>query len=143
MTTTRDPVWHAARLVQWGLRPLARPAQEAEYRELVERHCDLAAHLADRVDAAEDMERLAEVPLNVVCFRYHPPGLTEQALDEVNRRLGDSLLDDGRVFAGTTLYRGKVALRPAISNWRTTTTDIDLLLEVVRDLGTRAFSRPV
>ncbi len=40
MTATRDPVWHAGRLVQWGLRPLARPAQEDEYRELVERYFD-------------------------------------------------------------------------------------------------------
>lgn len=40
MTTARDPVWHAGRLVQWGLRPLARPAQEAEYRDLVERYFD-------------------------------------------------------------------------------------------------------
>lgn len=40
MTAARDTVWHAGRLVQWGLRPLARPAQEAEYRELVERYFD-------------------------------------------------------------------------------------------------------
>ncbi|HYV19367.1 MAG TPA: hypothetical protein VFC25_10100 [Verrucomicrobiae bacterium] len=40
MTTTRDPAWNAGRLVQWALRPLARPAQEAEYRELVERYFD-------------------------------------------------------------------------------------------------------
>jgi hypothetical protein len=40
MTMTRDPVWHAGRLIQWGLRPLARPAQEAEYRELVESYFD-------------------------------------------------------------------------------------------------------
>jgi hypothetical protein len=40
MTTAHDPVWLAGRLVQWGLRPLARPAQEAEYRELVERYFD-------------------------------------------------------------------------------------------------------
>ncbi len=38
--TARDPVWHAGRLVQWGLRPIARPAQEAEYGELVERYFD-------------------------------------------------------------------------------------------------------
>lgn len=38
--TQRDPVWHAARLVQWGLKPLSRPAQETEYRELVERYFD-------------------------------------------------------------------------------------------------------
>ena len=42
------------------------------YQALVERHCDLAAHPAAAVDAAPDLERLAEVPLNVVCFRYHP-----------------------------------------------------------------------
>ncbi len=40
MTTRRDPSWHAGRFVQWGLRPLSRPAQESEYRELVERYFD-------------------------------------------------------------------------------------------------------
>ncbi len=104
------------------------------YRALVERHCDLAQHLAALVDAAPDMERLADVPLNVVCFRYHPPGLSETELDAVNGRLGEALLDDGRVFAGTTVYDGHVALRPAISNWCTTAADLDLLVDVVRDL---------
>jgi glutamate/tyrosine decarboxylase-like PLP-dependent enzyme len=108
------------------------------YRELVERHCELAAHLAAAVDAAPDLERLAEVPLNVVCFRYHPPGLAEPDLNEVNRRLGEALLDDGRVFAGATVFGGRVALRPAISNWRTTAADLDLFVAVVRELGARA-----
>ena len=121
------PIW--ATLAAYG---------RAGYRALVERHCDLAAHLAARVDAAPDMERLAEVPLNVVCFRYRPAGLAEPALESVNRRLGDALLDDGRVYAGTTVYDGHVALRPAISNWRTTAADLDLLMDVVRDLGRRA-----
>ncbi len=40
MTARRDPIWHAARLIQWGLKPLARPNQEPEYRELVERYFD-------------------------------------------------------------------------------------------------------
>jgi hypothetical protein len=42
------------------------------------------------------------------------------------------------VFAGTTVYGGRVALRPAISNWRTTAADLDLLVEVVRELGADA-----
>jgi glutamate/tyrosine decarboxylase-like PLP-dependent enzyme len=107
------------------------------YRELVERHCDLARHLAATVDAAPDLERLAEVPLNVVCFRYRPAGRSEAELDAINRRLGEALLDDGRVFAGTTVYSGHVALRPAISNWRTTAADLDLFVDVVRELGAR------
>lgn len=107
------------------------------YRELVERHCALAQHLAAAVDAAPDLERLAPVPLNVVCFRYRSPGLSEPELDRVNRALGEELLDDGRVYAGTTVYGGRVGLRPAISNWRTTAADLDLLVEVVRELGAR------
>jgi glutamate/tyrosine decarboxylase-like PLP-dependent enzyme len=74
----------------------------------------------------------------VVCFRYRPAGLTEPELNDVNRRLGEALLDDGRVFAGATVYGGRVGLRPAISNWRTTAADLDLLVDVVRELGARA-----
>ena len=112
------------------------------YRELVERHCDLAAHLAAAVDAAPDLERLAEVRLNVVCFRYRPDDRSESDLNEVNRALGEALLDDGRVFAGTTVYGGRVGLRPAISNWRTTAADLDLLVDVVRELGARVAQGP-
>jgi glutamate/tyrosine decarboxylase-like PLP-dependent enzyme len=111
------------------------------YQELVERHCALARHLAAVVDNMPDLERLADVPLNVVCFRYRPPGLPEPDLDEVNRRLGEALLDDGRVYAGTTVYAGRVALRPAISNWRTTAADLDLLVDVVRELGAACLVR--
>ena len=66
--------------------------------------------------------------------------LAEPELDDVNRRLSEALLDDGRVFAGGTVYGGRVALRPAISNWRTTAADLDLLVEVVRELGAKTVS---
>jgi glutamate/tyrosine decarboxylase-like PLP-dependent enzyme len=105
------------------------------YRELIERHLDLAQHLARQVDEAPDLERLAEVPLNIVCFRYRPPGVPDEELDELNRRLGEDVLADGRVYVGTTLYEGRVAFRPAIVNWRTREEDVDLLVEVIRELG--------
>ena len=38
------------------------------YRQMVERHLELAQHLAARVDAEPELERLAEAPLNIVCF---------------------------------------------------------------------------
>src|SRR5881409_2689308 len=107
------------------------------YREMVERHLGLAQRLARRVDAAPDLERLAEVPLNIVCFRYRPKDATADELDALNLRLGAELLADGRVYAGTTRYRGVVAFRPAIVNWRTVEADVDLLVDVVRELGTR------
>jgi glutamate/tyrosine decarboxylase-like PLP-dependent enzyme len=109
------------------------------YREMVERHVDLARQLAARVDAAPDLERLgeAEVPLNIVCFRYRPPGYPEDGLDDLNRRVAEALLRDGRVFFGSTTYEGKAAFRPAIVNWRTRPEDVDLVSDVVRELGGR------
>jgi glutamate/tyrosine decarboxylase-like PLP-dependent enzyme len=105
------------------------------YREMVERHLDLAQRLADRVDEEPDLERLADVPLNIVCFRYRPKDMGEKDLDGLNARLGEAVLADGRVYVGTTTYDGRVAFRPAIVNWRTSAEDVDLLVEVVRELG--------
>ena len=107
------------------------------YRRMVEQHVDLARRLADLVDEAPDLERLAEVPLNIVCFRFHPHGRTEEELNDLNRRLGEEIIADGRVFVGTTTYEGRVALRPAIVNWRTRAEDILFFVDVVRELGKR------
>jgi glutamate/tyrosine decarboxylase-like PLP-dependent enzyme len=110
------------------------------YRSMIERHLSLAQRVAAQVDAAPDLELLAEVPLNVVCFRFHPPGLPDDELDELNRRLGAAVLEDGRVYFGTTDYAGKVAFRPAIVNWRTGERDVDLIVQVVRELGAQLVS---
>jgi glutamate/tyrosine decarboxylase-like PLP-dependent enzyme len=107
------------------------------YRAVVERSLDLAAHVAAEVQAADDMELLAPAPLNIVCFRYRPPGVPDEALDELNLAIGRDVLADGRVYVGTTRWAGTVGFRPAFVNWRTTTADADLMLETVRDLGRR------
>jgi glutamate/tyrosine decarboxylase-like PLP-dependent enzyme len=105
------------------------------YRAMVEHHLELAQRVARAVDQAPDLERLAEVPLNIVCFRYRPDGVPEDELDALNSRLGEDVLADGRVYVGTTRYEGRVAFRPAIVNWRTREEDVDLLVEVLRELG--------
>jgi glutamate/tyrosine decarboxylase-like PLP-dependent enzyme len=105
------------------------------YREMVERHLALARRLARRVEEAPDLELLAPATLNIVCFRLHPPGTDASELDDLNARLGEAILEDGRVYAGTTVYGGRTALRPAIVNWRTREQDVDLFVDVVRELG--------
>jgi glutamate/tyrosine decarboxylase-like PLP-dependent enzyme len=107
----------------------------AGYREMVERHVALAQHLAGRVDESPELERLADVPLNIVCFRARPADLAEPELNALNERLGAALRADGRVFVGTTEYAGRTALRPAIVNWQTQAEDVDLLVDVVRELA--------
>jgi glutamate/tyrosine decarboxylase-like PLP-dependent enzyme len=109
----------------------------AGYRAMIERHLDLAQHLAARIRARDDMEVVADVPLNIVPFRYRPRGVAPDALDDLNARIGRAVLTDGRVYMGTTRYRGMTVFRPAIVNWRTTEKDVELIVDVVRELGTR------
>lgn len=105
------------------------------YRSMIERHLDLAQHLARRVDKEPDLELLAPAKLNIVCFRLAPPGTSEGEREALNKRIGAALLEDGRVFAGTTVYEGKTVFRPAIVNWRSTEADVDLLIDVIVELA--------
>jgi glutamate/tyrosine decarboxylase-like PLP-dependent enzyme len=107
------------------------------HRAIVERSLDNAARLAAQVEESDDFELLAPVPLNVVCFRYQPPGVAETELDSLNESVAEAVLTDGRIYVGTTNWAGKVAFRPAFVNWRTTSADVDLILETLRDLGSR------
>ena len=107
------------------------------YRDLVERNVALAQRAAGRVDQAPDLERLAETKLCIVTFRLRPQGVPEEALDDLNLRVGEAVLAEGRVYLGTTRYGDRVAFRPAVVNWRTREEDVDLLVDVIREAGAR------
>lgn len=110
------------------------------YRAMIERHVSLARRLAEQIWASDDFELLEEPRLNVICFRYRPPGVSGPDIDGLNQRLGQAIIADRRVYFGTTVYAGKVAFRPAISNWRTTEADVDTILPVARELGKKTLA---
>ena len=64
-------------------------------------------------------------------------GPPEEGLDELNRAIADAAIEDGRVFFGSTEYDGKVAFRPAPVNWRNRPEDVELVADVVSELGAR------
>ena len=104
-------------------------------QQIVEHCLELAQQLRQRVDESTDFERLAEVPLNIVAFRYNPGGLSDTELDQLNSRLGEALLEDGRFLAGTSRWGQRTIFRPAFSNWRTRPEDVDEFVDVLRELG--------
>ena len=111
------------------------------HRAMVERHLALAQRLGRRVADEPELELLAPVRLNIVCFRHKPAGMDAEELDAHNLGLGEDVLADGRVFFGTTRYEEAVAFRPAIVNWRTTERDVDLIADVLLELGTRRLQK--
>ncbi|MFT5284861.1 MAG: glutamate/tyrosine decarboxylase-like PLP-dependent enzyme [Planctomycetota bacterium] len=106
-------------------------------RVMIEKHLALTRRLAQGVEAAPELELLAPAQLNIVCFRLFDENRSADEMDQINSALGEALLEDGRVFAGMTRYGGVTAMRPAIVNWRTRESDVDLLLQVVRELGAK------
>jgi glutamate/tyrosine decarboxylase-like PLP-dependent enzyme len=111
------------------------------YARLVEQNVAQAAHLAARVEAEPELELLAPVPLNVVCFRYRgrpggPGGaLDEPALDRINEKILVDLQEEGVAVPSQTILRGKFALRCAIVNHRSRLEDFDLLADEVLRRG--------
>ena len=66
---------------------------------------------------------LAPVPLSVVCFRAHPPGLdNEAALETLNARLMEAVNATGEIFLSHTKLNGRYTLRLAIGNMHTQDT---------------------
>lgn len=93
-----------------------------------------ARHLAARVEAADDLELLAPVALNIVCFRYAPPGARD--LNAMNEELLLRIQERGiAVPSGTVLRGGKYAIRVAITNHRSRIDDFDALVDAVRSIG--------
>lgn len=101
------------------------------YQELVERCVVNAAEFADFVAETEGLELMNPAPLNIVCFRYAPAGMTDAEQDAANRAALRRMQAGGRVFCTATVWNGRSAIRAAFGNWSTTKADVDVLKEEV------------
>jgi len=75
----------------------------------------MAQELTARIRSTPDFQILAPVPLNVICFRYAPPGVTDPAaLDALNATLLEALNRTGRLYMSHTRLSGRYTLRLVI-----------------------------
>ncbi len=80
-------------------------------RRMVRQHVEMAHLFKGEVDAAPDFETMAPSPINLVTFRYHPPGVPEEMLDGLNESLLERLNATGKVFLTHTRLSGRYTLR--------------------------------
>jgi glutamate/tyrosine decarboxylase-like PLP-dependent enzyme len=86
--------------------------------DLVERNCEHARRMADRLDAIDGVEILNDVVLNQVLVRF-PGG------DDANRAAVEAVQRDGTCWLGGTEWAGQAVMRISFSNWSTTDADVD------------------
>ena len=101
---------------------------------VVESGCEIARHLAARVAREPRLELLAPVCLNIVCFRVRA-GAAD--LDALNRDIVADLQEAGIAAPSTTVIGGRLAIRAALFNHRTTQADADALVDGVLALARR------
>jgi aromatic-L-amino-acid/L-tryptophan decarboxylase len=102
----------------------------AAFREAIADNMRLARLLAELIDEEPALERVADVPLSAVCFRWTAgdPALRDEQnaeiLDTVNRR--------GVVYLSNATVCGQFALRACITNHRTTDAGVAAVIEEVK-----------
>jgi len=106
-----------------------------KYARLIDQNVAQTRALAARVDAEPELERLAPVPLNIVCFRYVVPGLDDAALDAFNTELLLRSQEHGGSLVTSTRLNGRYCLRACITNHRTVRADIDVFIDDVLAIG--------
>ncbi len=98
--------------------------------QVISNTCALAQYLKQRIELNPQLELLAPVELNIVCFRYRclSPNF-------INAEIVIALQESGIVAPSTTTLHGQLAIRAAIVNHRTTISDIDALIEATLVFG--------
>jgi len=97
---------------------------------VISRTCEVARHLERRIGATPQLELLAPVELNIVCFRHRGADA-----DALNARIVADLHESGIAAPSTTTIDGRLAIRAAIVNHRTDERDVEALVAAVLAFG--------
>ncbi|MFF7637536.1 pyridoxal phosphate-dependent decarboxylase family protein [Kitasatospora sp. NPDC008050] len=100
------------------------------------------ARLTELADASRTLEVLSRSRLNIACLRYVWPGGEPQAVDQVNREILSRLQVGGLAMPSHTVIDGKFVIRVANNNHRTTTADIEFLVEQIQAIGDQLTHQP-
>ena len=86
--------------------------------------------MKQRIDSSPHLELLAPVSLNIVCFRYR-----SRDADRINADIVIALQESGIAAPSAITLQGRLAIRAAIVNHRTTAGDIDALIDATLAFG--------
>jgi glutamate/tyrosine decarboxylase-like PLP-dependent enzyme len=106
-----------------------------KYGRLVGQNIQQAKYLAKLIVKEKNLELLAPVSMNIVCFRYTKDGIDQEKLNELNKEILLQLHERGIAVPSYTILRGLYAIRVAITNHRTRTEDFDFFINAVKEIA--------
>ncbi len=83
----------------------------------IRHHITLAQDLKKVIEDHAHFELLAPVPLNTICFRFHPDYISdERKLNQLNEKLLNSIQESGKLFLTHTKLNDKYTIRIVLGN---------------------------
>jgi glutamate/tyrosine decarboxylase-like PLP-dependent enzyme len=106
-------------------------------RDMVINCNNMARLLGKLVEKSGDLELLSPVSVSTVNFRYVPMGtsLSNEALNALNQRISDNIVDSGEAHIPTTKINGAVSLRACFLHYENCEDDVHHLIALVRQFG--------
>ena len=101
------------------------------FGRMMARNAAQARAFARRVEQHPNLELMAPVGMDIVCFRFNPGGLPDDKLDALNKETLIRLQEGGIAAPSYTTLNGRYCLRLAIANHRSRDEDFDALFEGV------------
>jgi glutamate/tyrosine decarboxylase-like PLP-dependent enzyme len=103
---------------------------------VMEQNVDQALYFASLVSAHPQLELVASIELNIVCFRYVPGGCANQPLlNALNEELLLRLQEQGNKTLSSIVLDGRFALRCTFSSRRARSEDTSQLAAEVARAG--------
>jgi glutamate/tyrosine decarboxylase-like PLP-dependent enzyme len=114
----------------------------SKWARLIEQNVEHTRYLALSIsEHCPELELMAPVSLNIVCFRYAASHLNESQLRALNAEILLRIQERGiAVFSSTILRENRFALRVANTNHRSRTEDFDVLVRAVLEEGRKLSS---
>ena len=106
-----------------------------KFARLIDQNIHQAQYLESLVKKNSNLELLAPVALNVVCFRFVTEGVPPEKLNAINQELLIRLQESGIAVPSGTVLQDHYAIRCAIVNQRSRLSDFDLLVSEVMRIG--------
>jgi aromatic-L-amino-acid decarboxylase len=105
-------------------------------QEKVRNHLKLAKKIMDLVVKHPTFELMAPVPLNTICFRYHPTGIEDtETLNALNTELLQKLNNSGKLYMTHTKLNGEYTLRMVTAQTNVSEKHVENAWEIIKSFS--------
>ena len=104
-------------------------------RNMIRQHIQWAMAAAKMFGDRQDFELTTPPKLSLFTFRFHPPGLSADELEDINARLLAAVNDDGYLYLTQARHEGKYVIRFQVGQMASTADDIKTAAEKIFEIA--------